>query len=113
MPAPTCEAGGTPAVQPAPPPPALPPLDRQAGIDRASAERLRRGRTPIEARLDLHGMTQDEAHRALSGFVTRGRAAGRRCVLLVTGHGRISGGMLQGGGAALARRAGTAPPRAR
>src|SRR5579862_6428087 len=45
----------------------LPPLtlDRFAGIDRASSERLKRGRLPIEARLDLHGMTQAEAHRAL------------------------------------------------
>src|SRR6185437_10047366 len=56
----------------APPLPALPPLDRFAGIDRASAERLKRGRRQIEARLDLHGMTQAEAHRALAGFVAGG-----------------------------------------
>jgi len=43
-----------------------PALDRFAGIDRASAERLKRGLHPIEGRLDLHGMTQAEAHRALA-----------------------------------------------
>src|SRR5690348_2468186 len=58
-----------------------PPLDTFAGLDRASAERLRRGRYPIEARLDLHGMTQAEAHRALNGFVAGSRALGRRVVL--------------------------------
>jgi DNA-nicking Smr family endonuclease len=78
-----------------PPRQALPPLDRLAGIDRASAERLKRGRYPIEAVLDLHGLTQEEAHRALSGFVAASQAAGRRCVLVVTGHGRASGGILK------------------
>ncbi len=71
------------------------PLDRFAGVDRATAERVKRGRYPVEATLDLHGMTQEEAHRALSRFVTASRAAGRRCVLVVTGHGRMSGGVLK------------------
>jgi len=97
-------AGETPAVQapvphrpppPARPQPPLPPLDRFAGVDRATAERLKRGRYQVEARLDLHGMTQAEAHRALSGFVGRSRAAGRRCVLVITGHGRMTGGVLK------------------
>jgi DNA-nicking Smr family endonuclease len=74
---------------------ALPPLDRFAGVDRATAERLKRGRYQVEARLDLHGMTQAEAYRALSGFVGVSRAAGRRCVLVITGHGRASGGVLK------------------
>lgn len=64
-----------------------PPLDRFAGIDRANAERLKRGRHRIEARLDLHGMTQDEAHRELAAFVAASREAGRRCVLIITGRG--------------------------
>ncbi len=81
--------------QPAPPPSPLPPLDRFAGVDRATAERVKRGRTPIEGCLDLHGMTQAEAHRALAGFVAVSRAAGRRCVLVITGHGRIGGGVLK------------------
>jgi DNA-nicking Smr family endonuclease len=73
----------------------LPPLNRFAGIDRATAERLKRGRYPVEAILDLHGMTQERAHRALAGFVAASRAAGQRCVLLITGHGRMSGGVLK------------------
>jgi DNA-nicking Smr family endonuclease len=91
------DAGGTPAVRARPPLQQLhqPPLSPFAGLDRASAERLRRGRYPIEARLDLHGMTQAEAHRALNGFVAGSRALGRRVVLVITGHGRISGGVLK------------------
>jgi DNA-nicking Smr family endonuclease len=96
-------AGETPAVQsersaaaPARPPEAeLPPLDRLAGVDRATADRLRRGRRPVEASLDLHGMTQAEAHRALAAFIAGSRATGRRCVLVITGHGRLSGGVLK------------------
>ena len=87
---------GSKPSRPGPAPPMPPPaLDTFAGLDRASAERLRRGRYPIEARLDLHGMTQAEAHRALNGFVSGSRAIGRRVVLVITGHGRISGGVLK------------------
>ena len=101
---PAGNAAGTAAVEskrsaavPAPPPKAeLPPLDRFAGVDRATAERLKRGRRPVEASLDLHGMTQAEAHRALAAFITGSRSAGRRCVLVITGHGRLSGGVLKG-----------------
>lgn len=88
------EAGGTPAIPKTPARPPL-PLDRFAGVDRATADKVRRGRYPVEARLDLHGMTQDEAHRALAGFVATSGAAGRRCVLVITGHGRSSGGVLR------------------
>ena len=65
----------------------LPALDRFSGIDRANAERLKRGLHPIEARLDLHGMTEAEAHRALAAFIHRSHDAGRRCVLVITGRG--------------------------
>jgi DNA-nicking Smr family endonuclease len=73
----------------------LPPLDRFAGVDRATAERLKRGRYPVEASLDLHGMTQAEAHRALADFIPRSRAGGRRCLLVITGRGRMGGGILK------------------
>src|SRR5215469_7126305 len=63
------------------------PLDRLAGIDRATAERLKRGLHKVQATLDLHGMTQAEAHRALGVFVAASHDAGRRCVLVITGRG--------------------------
>lgn len=63
------------------------PLDAFADLDRANAERLKRGLLPIDARLDLHGRTQTAAHRALADFVAAARADGRRCVLVITGRG--------------------------
>ena len=57
------------------------------GLDTRSAERLKRGQYPIEARLDLHGMTQDEAHGALGAFLAHSEARGLRCVLVITGKG--------------------------
>ncbi|HTZ35590.1 MAG TPA: Smr/MutS family protein, partial [Stellaceae bacterium] len=71
-------------------------LDRFAGLDRANAERLKRGRHPVEARLDLHGLTQAEAHRALATFLAAARTAGKRCVLVITGRGAAKGA--EGGG---------------
>jgi DNA-nicking Smr family endonuclease len=84
---------------PAPLPPASAPppltLDRFAGIDRANAERLKRGKHAVEARLDLHGMTQAEAHRALGAFIRASRAGGKRCVLVITGRGSVGAGVLK------------------
>ncbi|MEX2631796.1 MAG: Smr/MutS family protein [Tistlia sp.] len=59
-----------------------------ADLDRRTAQRLQRGRLPIEATLDLHGLSQQAAHEALNGFVARSVGLGRRCVLIVTGKGR-------------------------
>lgn len=87
------------APAPARPRPAPPPLapGKTVDIDRRTDERLRRGRMAIDARIDLHGMTQDEAHGALSAFVERGVAAGWRCVLVITGKGdpAAGGGVLR------------------
>jgi DNA-nicking Smr family endonuclease len=69
------------------PPARFPALDHFSGIDRANAERLKRGLHPIEARLDLHGKTQAEAHHALVAFIHSSSDAGRRCVLVITGRG--------------------------
>lgn len=57
--------------------------------------RLARGRVPIDAVLDLHGMTQEEAHGALIRFVSRRAARGDRTVLLITGKGLKKTGYLQ------------------
>jgi len=69
-------------------PPQRAPHALGTGLDRRSAERLRRGKRPVEARLDLHGMTQAEAHAALERFITRAAADGLRVVLVITGKGR-------------------------
>jgi DNA-nicking Smr family endonuclease len=58
-----------------------------AGVDKRTAQRLGRGQLAIEARLDLHGLTQDEAHAKLAGFIRRSVGAGKRCVLIITGKG--------------------------
>lgn len=58
------------------------------GMDRRLQLRLKRGQIPIEARIDLHGMSREKAHVALNGFLARQEALGRRCVLVITGKGR-------------------------
>ncbi len=88
-----------PSVAPAPlpsPPSASRPQPRlehgqTPGVDRRTADRLRRGLLEIEARLDLHGLTQAAAHGALNRFVATAYAAGRRCVLVITGKGTRDG----------------------
>jgi DNA-nicking Smr family endonuclease len=71
-------------VAPAKPEP--PPL---APIGRRERSHLSRGRKEIDARLDLHGMTQTRAHRALFGFLQRAHHDGLTFVLIITGKGKI------------------------
>jgi DNA-nicking Smr family endonuclease len=63
------------------PPAPSPPLGRRL------KQRVARGREPIDARLDLHGMTQREAHAALLRFLHRAQASGAKTALVVTGKG--------------------------
>ncbi|MBY6264674.1 DNA mismatch repair protein MutS [Azospirillum sp. 412522] len=82
----------TPRQHPAPPRPARhsqPPLTpgSTANIDRRTGDRFRRGELEIDGRIDLHGMTQAQAHTALASFVHRAWNEGRRCVLVITGKG--------------------------
>jgi DNA-nicking Smr family endonuclease len=65
-------------------PPVPPPL---APLPRKIKQRIARGRHAIDGRLDLHGMTQAEAHDALLGFLTGRQARGGRVVLVITGKG--------------------------
>ncbi|SDT28262.1 Smr/MutS family protein [Bradyrhizobium canariense] len=69
-------------------PPTPPPL---APLGRRERSQLSRGRKEIDARLDLHGMTQTRAHRALSDFLQRAHANGLTFVLVITGKGRTTG----------------------
>ncbi len=77
----------------------LPPLTLglAAGVDRRTDTRLRRGQVAVDGRIDLHGMTQETAHRALAAFLHRCSAEGKRCILVITGKGNVSegGGVLR------------------
>jgi len=64
------------------------------GLDRRTAQRLKRGQTAIEARLDLHGMTQDEAHAALDRFIAAALASGKRNLLVITGKSGVLHGLV-------------------
>jgi DNA-nicking Smr family endonuclease len=57
-------------------------------FDRNSMRKIKDGRMEIEARVDLHGMRQDEAHTALRAFLMRCHGRGMRFVLVITGKGR-------------------------
>lgn len=61
-------------------------------LDRPTLDKLAKGRLPIEGRVDLHGMTQDEAYSLLFSFLHRAHAGGLRYVLVITGKGSSSGG---------------------
>jgi DNA-nicking Smr family endonuclease len=67
-------------------PPMPPPL---APFGRRERSQLSRGRKEIEARLDLHGMTQTRAHRVLSDFLHRAHTDGLTFVLIITGKGKV------------------------
>jgi len=82
---------GLPAVPVRRRPVASPELSG-GGLDKRSADRLRRGQMRIEGRLDLHGLTQVDAHRAAHAFIVESHRTGRRCVLIITGKGGVREG---------------------
>jgi DNA-nicking Smr family endonuclease len=96
-PPPAARPKSAPSVPVADPPPRKPqPGPKPAEpkplvLERRKARRIARGAEEIEARLDLHGMTQDDAHHALVGFVRRCHASGMRTVLVITGKGGVGG----------------------
>ena len=61
--------------------------DRLIDLDKRTGQKLVRGQLPLEGRLDLHGMTQDQAHGRLTRFIGASAEAGKRCVLVITGKG--------------------------
>ena len=57
-------------------------------MDKKTFQRLKRGKSRPEARLDLHGLTLDQAQGALFDFIPSARSRGLRLVLVITGKGR-------------------------
>lgn len=58
-------------------------------MDSKAFKRLKKGKLPVDARIDLHGMTVAEAHQELIGFILRAHGAGDRLVLVITGKGKV------------------------
>jgi DNA-nicking Smr family endonuclease len=83
-----------PAAPTAPSPPRAAPNPGIAnpGIDRRTAEKLRRGDMTIDRRLDLHGMTEAAAHAALDRAVAAAWRDGLRVLLVITGKGSVKDG---------------------
>ncbi len=66
-------------------------------LDRLTSRAIKAGRLPLQGRLDLHGMTQNQAYEALSAFLSQAVAQGLKRVLVITGKGSAPGssGVLQ------------------
>jgi DNA-nicking Smr family endonuclease len=77
--------GAARAATPNPRPPGPPAL---SPIMRKEKQKLARGHATIDARIDLHGMTQTEAHAALRNLLHRSQANGAKFVLVITGKGQ-------------------------
>lgn len=82
-----------PRAPEAPPPVRAKPVTPPA--NRGAEKRVRRGKLEIGATLDLHGYTQESARAAVIRFLQSAHRRGDRTVIIVTGIGRIGGGVLR------------------
>lgn len=57
------------------------------GLDRRIVKKLRKGEFSVQAHLDLHGMTRDEARQHVAEFINKAYKSGKKCVLIVHGRG--------------------------
>lgn len=57
-------------------------------MDRKAYTKMKRGKLDPEGRLDLHGMTLEQAHPRLNGFIMNAYSSGKRLVLVITGKGK-------------------------
>lgn len=67
----------------------------RSDLDGDTERRLKRGEIAIDAKLDLHGMTEAQAHAALLRFVDRQIKSAGRMLLIVTGKGKDGAGVLR------------------
>ena len=72
-----------------------PKIKRGREISGAQMGELKSGTMKIEATLDLHGLTQREAHRELDYFMAKQTARGARLLLIITGKGKDLQGVLR------------------
>jgi DNA-nicking Smr family endonuclease len=71
--------------------PSLPDQVRKSPVqmDSKAFTKLKRGKLSPEGRIDLHGMTLDRAHPALTRFILNAHKSGKRLVLVITGKGKM------------------------
>jgi DNA-nicking Smr family endonuclease len=86
------------ASEPAPARADMPPVAPPSALGRRKRSRVARGREAIDGRLDLHGLTQSEAHATLLRFLRNASARQARLVLVITGKGSGKDGDLGGRG---------------
>lgn len=72
-----------------------PDLDTQfasvsPNMDKKNFDRLKKGKLKIDGRIDLHGMTQSQAHPALLSYINTCDSDGKRLILVITGKGKKS-----------------------
>ncbi|NQV85366.1 MAG: Smr/MutS family protein [Rhodospirillales bacterium] len=94
-PAPRKKRAPAQAAPTAPRPPADLSHGSAPGLERSAQQKMRRGKVVIEARVDLHGMTQAQAHDVLEDFLFDSQISGRRSVLVITGKGVAGEGILR------------------
>ncbi len=69
-----------PSHRPNAPPLAPLKVGAAADVDGRTARRLKRGELSVDGRIDLHGLTLEQAHAALAAFIRGGQRRGARCV---------------------------------
>ncbi len=57
-------------------------------MDKKMFGKMKRGKMLPDGKIDLHGMTQEQAHPALTSFILSSHREGKRLVLVVTGKGK-------------------------
>jgi DNA-nicking Smr family endonuclease len=67
--------------------PSQPPQPPLAPLGRRLRQRVARGSASLDGRIDLHGLTQEDAHHALRRFLRDAQADGAKLVLVITGKG--------------------------
>ncbi|OWV86050.1 DNA mismatch repair protein MutS [Rhizobium sp. R635] len=78
-------------AQPASPSPPKAPAGVHHPLERPVKRKIAKGRLALEARIDLHGLVQSEAHAILLDFLIRAHERGMRHVLVITGKGSSMG----------------------
>ncbi|MBO6813759.1 MAG: Smr/MutS family protein [Rhizobiaceae bacterium] len=64
-------------------------------LDASTARKIAKGRLAIDGRIDLHGMTQAEAHARLFRYLSTAHTLGNRTILVITGKGVRGEGILR------------------